>query len=59
MLVDIICEASFGVKLGVLQARTYRHREHYLVRAIDDFPKAGVLVRFQVLKSANTQHHQA
>ncbi|KZV62245.1 cytochrome P450 [Peniophora sp. CONT] len=43
MLVDIICEASFNYKVGALKARTRDHRQHYLVRAIDDFPKVGVL----------------
>ena len=45
MLVDIICEASFNFKVGALKARTKDGKQHCLVRAIDDFPKAGVLVR--------------
>ena len=45
MLVDIICETSLRCKIGALQTRVRQHCRHYLVQAIDDFPKRGVLVR--------------
>ena len=50
MLVDIICEASFNFKVGALKARTREGHQHYLVRAIDDFPKVGVLVGTPILR---------
>jgi hypothetical protein len=47
MLVDIIGAASFSYNPGAIAARAAGSvEEHYLVRAVDDFAKRGILVRF-------------
>ncbi|KZV73892.1 cytochrome P450 [Peniophora sp. CONT] len=43
MLVDIICAASFSHKIGALKDRAQGKGVNYLVQAVDDFAKRGVL----------------
>ena len=44
MLVDIICTTSFSFKVGALRDRAEGKSVNYLVQAVDDFAKRGVLV---------------
>ncbi|KAI0036316.1 cytochrome P450 [Vararia minispora EC-137] len=43
MLVDVICSASFSYDAGAVRGRAEGKENHFLVRAVDDFPKRGIL----------------
>ena len=44
MLVDITCATAFNYQIGALQGRSQGRGVNYLVQAIDDFVKRGIVV---------------